>query len=301
MLLGILAALGASAAEPRLYLHPAEVDVQVESPAPASDWSVRCWVDAKLEGGAVTSVDVGEACGGMTRALEAAVQGGTFTLSAGTPDGWVHMYGPRHGESGLRPAMVFGLEDAWKATKQTKLAADAAGRRCVVRFLPGSTSEDKVIPVLAVDTNDCPGRMGESVRMLASKLSIRRGRVGTRYWEQRVVLHEVGDYTVGRKARGALVIEDEPRPVRRVAPVYPLAMKGVQEGQVTCNFVVSIDTNGAPTSVRPSNDAGQDCAEPFQIAGQQSLRRWRFMPAVVDGAVVATDVPMQLTFDYLRS
>lgn len=297
MLLGMLLTTTTLAAEPRVYAHPSEVDAEVASPVDAAGWPHRCWVDVHVHDGQRGTIDMAESCEPIKSALRTAVVSGRVGVVDGLDEVWVHLTGPRGQATTLTPGMAFAPENLWSVTKRVDLPPDAANRRCVVRILPAGLASENVVGVRALDTEACPGRMGEAVRAMAAELQIRRAAVSSKAWEQRLVVWERADLRLGRKRLDSVVIEGDARPTKRVAPVYPLAMKREDVGAVVCSVRVSVDAHGLPTDVRPAENVAASCTEHFVTASRQSLLRWRFMPAVKQGVPTDTDFDLTLTFE----
>lgn len=76
--------------------------------------------------------------------------------------------------------------------------------------------------------------------------------------------------------------------VREFPPPYPMVPTA---GEVQCEVAVEIDTEGAPSSVKPG-----DCPDAFAHEATLSLREWRWTPHEVDGEAVPVGTTITVLF-----
>jgi len=87
-------------------------------------------------------------------------------------------------------------------------------------------------------------------------------------------------------------LDEPPRPLARLAPVYPpRARMRRQEGYVVVEFVV--DPSGTVNEVDVVESEPGDL---FSAAAMQAVRQWNFEPGMKSGEAVSSRVRQRLTF-----
>jgi protein TonB len=87
-------------------------------------------------------------------------------------------------------------------------------------------------------------------------------------------------------------VDQEPRLVRRVNPMYPFqARKRGVEGKVKVKFLIDTQGHVSHLSIIKAEPAGV-----FDKSVLRAVRRWRFKPGMVEGKPVDTWVVLPLTF-----
>lgn len=115
---------------------------------------------------------------------------------------------------------------------------------------------------------------GDIVGSVSLDLSVDSNSLGTDD-----MIFEIGD------------VQEKPRAVRQVAPVYPSILKRKRvEGMATLVFV--IDQNGTVVAPRIESSTRVE----FEQPALEAIRRWKFVPGKLDGEAVKVRVRLPLQF-----
>ena len=99
-----------------------------------------------------------------------------------------------------------------------------------------------------------------------------------------------GATTAGAKAT---IPDRDPQPIEQIKPVYPLgSLARRDQGYVAISL--EIDAAGVPTNAFVSRPSGHDELDQTAL---ETLRRWRFHPAIRGGKPVASTMQVPILFD----
>lgn len=93
-------------------------------------------------------------------------------------------------------------------------------------------------------------------------------------------------------------VDVQPRPTKRVAPVYPKPQRVVgAEGAALVDFIVEVDGSTSSVHALPLRGAiHTDGDEAFDVAAVACIRQWIFKPARKNGQAVRSHLQVPIEF-----